>query len=348
MGKNIVELPEIESVINRAVAREIGNPSLPEQAVQKLLEKSKGRVAGFHVTDRKYRSQLIDEATATLKERWSKYESTAASMRRELERREVNPIAILPRRAWEKLYTSAGLYDMGIGTDGKVCITLKGLTDIVADRRNRIGNAIFNSNLVACAAVMIYTGISTYHLKMFLPSFSYAGPVFLGFVAGVVYFMASLFMLLNTDSGEIRGVGLIEKGITKRLLRKLSWNDALKLVMPEQKSLDGTAADFVSVILPDLSMLDNAEEIESILSKVKDIPLRTIVDPALFRFEGGLEGVLGKKLADIRAEERLRWTQRDPIIAWYKDDVVAVIAQWGDSPFERRVVDQVASQHDLM
>ena len=89
-------------------------------------------------------------------------------------------------------------------------------------------------------------------------------------------------------------------------------------------------------------------EIQPIFVKAAGLsPLRTVIDPALFSFpKGALEKKLGWAIQVERAEElRLK---RDPIVTWHYKGGVAVLAQWGDSPIERKLVELVASQPDLI
>ncbi|NTW15785.1 MAG: hypothetical protein HGA38_05505 [Candidatus Moranbacteria bacterium] len=350
-GEGRVEIQEIGEIVGRAVEREIRNPQLPEEALRSLLERSKDRVAGFPITDMKYHSELVDQATRTLKERWSKYGSTEVRMRQELERRGISPIAILPLKAWEKLYRAAGLYEMNISGGGMVNVDLKGLQSIAEKRKSLIENVIFSLCMCVVAACAVWAGW-LFWSSVLVPKtpvfIAWMACGFFGLIGGILSFMAMFVIMVSFHSEELRVSPLIEWAVTRRLCKSLSWRGMLEYLMPDRRS--ESAGTPVTVVLPKITN----DSVHDILVRAKGLPLRTIADPEMFGFEEDVESLLRGKQKQMREERREEsrrlWAEmlRDPIVAWYDHGVVAVIVQWGDSPFEKRVVEQVACEHDLL
>jgi len=331
-----VELPFVEEAMKQAVAREIANPTLSEAALRSLMAKTKLVIAGFDVDDVTRRADLIDEV---LKKKWAHYGTVREKVIAELNRRGIEPIAVLSKTAWERLYRASGMYELRTDNAGCIFVSSDGLLNEAMKRRRKYMRIAFAGCLILCALCAHFTILHVFGNAVYQKM----GPTFLvfDFLVTVLYGMIVSLMDMSFSIADSLS-NAFEKMFLRKIAKRTTWSDALKSMMPGWVSQDSGTA--VKVILP-----EPPAEVVSILLKAKDLPLKSVVDPDLFGFVGGVEGVLLNKQQDVADERRrMKELQRDPIVVWEDEGVVAIIAQFGESPIEKRVVELIMGQNDLI
>lgn len=346
-----VELPEIQRIIDMAVMRELHDPHLSEEVMQSIRARSERMIAGFPVLDRLHYKDLVNEATQALKMRLEAYQDTAAEMRETLVERGISAIAIVPLKTWERLYRPSGMYEMEIDRDGKVALDLSELEESIKDRKRFVNIAFVLLLVVATSACAVAGGMKFFDFMssgVFGSAYRYFLSIVVGIIVAAFAFVVLGLFLFSLAQEEARFMPLFERAITRRCFASLSWKDILEKVMPDHRSSSSSQAVKATVLLPPIP-----DEAASVLAQARGLNLRTIVDPDAFSFEESVESLLRGQRNEVRETRRTEFNRQlpyvflDPNVAWYKDDVVAVIVQWGDSPFEKRVVEQAASLHDL-
>lgn len=345
-----VGLDVVEATMREAIDAQIRKPQLTDEELERITQKSQRSVAGFKITDPQIKTRLEDEAREELKKRWSHYESTRESMTQKLKQMGINPRSVLPGKVWNRLYKTAGLYQLRVYEDD--CIRLE-----TEELKQKIGikeREYIAQILVLYAILIVSVGIGAGYLS-YLHEGILVGSIIVGILSSFSAFIVAVMTFMDESPipdflegmmSRVQGVWM--KRRARKFAEQTSWQDFLRIVMPEQRSYSGFYSNNIAkvkVILP-----EPPADVSEILARVEDgIDLKVAVDPECFGIEGGIRGVVDAELKKSKEEQERHFDLgRDPIVLWEMNGVVAVIAQFGDSPFERRVINVIANEHDLL
>ncbi|NTW14502.1 MAG: hypothetical protein HGA31_05755 [Candidatus Moranbacteria bacterium] len=340
--KTTVNFEFVESAFRDAVQRELASPTLSEHDLLEIKQKTNVTVAGFDLVDARLHEDLAARASEQLKTKLDGYEDTSRQMREQLKERGIRTIATLTVRAWNNLYTKSGLYELDIDEKGKVVLeSVRSLTDKADTAAKRVAVTVTATAFIACAIIIVIAGIEVFRL---IPNKELG--LFSSIVGGLILFVGIANGLLEYTGKKNRNfLEVVQDAARKVFLRsiakKTTWAAFLRIVMPEQHSKQKDARTHrnisAKVLLP-----EPPDAVKDVLLKAQGLPLKTVADPKAFGFAGGIEGILLEQDAKDDVERnRLRWLKHDPIVVWEKDGVAAILAQFGDSPIEKRVVEMV-------
>lgn len=167
-----------------------------------------------------------------------------------------------------------------------------------------------------------------------------------------------LYIMAPNSQGQIgyEPAGLVpyakwsEHAITKKA--KLEWDWFLDAMFPKRKSLPNiNYAHKATLVLP-----DPPEAVAAILCKAQKLGLKVAaVAEAISFVETPSEIVKRSNVSakDLWAQARgyadhADWVKRDPIVTAEYGSATAIIAQFGDFPIEKEVVDAVLATYDLL
>lgn len=276
------------------------------------------------------------------------YRERAAELRVKLMAAGIEPIAVLPHKAWISLCNKARLFRMAPGAHNKI-----GLDSSVINRLRGEGPIWAFSFALAIIVAPLFATLAAW-LTIALGVWSYdANPI--QFIAVAAIFIGSIIAgraAYDLLHGALTP-GRYRRNVENYLAGK-TWADVL-LDMAPGRSLDlnGIA---LTVELPSPPI-----KIAEIIMRAHKLPfsLHVAAEADAITVPGGMRSIFDIGLAQIvqrEAEEAAR-LRADPIIyvidvtdRWQArdNDPVAILAQYGDFPIEKEVVDKLIKSRKII
>ena len=335
-------LQVLDHAVNTVVSHELGEEGA-EQEMQRLgiTVERKRTVAGLKVVSHAARDAGVDSEARQLQAHLIEYRGHRQILEAKLARVDVQPIAMLPSRAWQRLSRESGLIRMSPVGDS-VVINLSGALKAseaaskssVLRREKRVAFWKFESILILLAAVFIFSAL-------YLPERSQYGLVFVVFI---MMFVGSIVTSAFSDPKKSR-VDAIRRELAEAWIKDRKADGTLygELfpggVEPQHQNDSGNGAAKIRIRLPD----PPADVQETIIRAQRSgLVLRTAAVPEAIMFAEDL----ADKVIAVHTEqeaERIANARLDPIVYVQEGNAVAILAQFGDFPIELELVKQVAS-----
>lgn len=242
--------------------------------------------------------------------RYSGYKSDAEEMRSYLRTRGVEPLAVLPSDWWEKMYREANLVHV-VGHQQELTLDVSSLADVAG---------------VLGVAGVIAGSLAGGTALYLLADWNWFGGWFVSLL-GLAMTTAVLFPL------------------TFRLLARLSircfgGRDAA-LLSALESGRTGKRKKQVGFGLP-----SPTTEVGEAILKFLPNDLQIVAVPSAFRLDRSLDLLVrdGMMAQLGEAREAFLAEMQDPIVYIQRGRATAVIAQWGDFPLERELIERVISR----
>lgn len=278
-------------------------------------------VAGFEI-------ELPAEKDYRFEEKRKSFVHDAANIKSKLAAIGVEPLAIVPEAWWTKIVEESGMHNITPDSDGMLPLHMNGIENLTHGRE---------------AVMVILPSVAVGALIPALICSAIVSPWWVAIPVGAFGAFCTFGFLASNN-----GFGLIEKLQARRFLREKGEVAALKSIMSTTDRYTGYST---KITLP-----EPPTDVIEILRKMagSGMVLSVAAVQGAVGFNPPLEEVITKKLlkkgADRRqeiADARARARSLDPIIFTKSGSAVAIVAQFGDFPIEKEVVDTVVQNFGL-
>lgn len=229
----------------------------------------------------------------------------------------IEPLAVVPSAWWDSIVSRSGLIDVDPSQKYEFRMPV-GYSDRLISLRNRLSIGV---------GAMIGSGVLVgAYVGSFVFGASLAAPLFAAFPAIAIGAATTALAYRLVFRAEV-------------VARIFSWRGRLvRDVLSRRRGYDsGSPVDFTFPTPPG--------DVVEVLKKVRDAELnvRVAAEPAAFSFSVDPVLYVASKMTDriIELREARARAMADPIIYVRIGEAVAVLAQFGDFPIEKRVVDSV-------
>jgi len=316
---------------------------VPERLLAEAKTKAIKVVGGFRWMDQK----ILDKAQISAKtERLAVYKNFLRQrdvLKRQLEVAGVNALAFVPTKAWNDICKQSKLLMFSPNKEGKVMLS----NNLVTEAR-ALSTGIFNwlSGLYFGVGMLLPVSLnalfSTYHPWGHLWSTWATGEIVGYFVSMfIVGLLSTLALLILTCpfSGPQSDFAWFKNRMTASILR--TWSKDSTTLSRYFVPADNWRGVHVPIQLP-----TPPDEVIEVLKRAENFPLSIAAVPEAVSFLGAEHILLEESDRQAKEEaielQRLRALRSDPIVTTQIQGVVAVIAQFGDFPIEKEVVDLVS------
>lgn len=269
--------------------------------------------------------------------RWTEqrksYRQSSELLRENLTSVGITPLAVLPKAWWREMVAAKGLYDLSPNAEGRVGVYARDEAEQASRPRYGVVLMLGISTLVfAAAAASLPTFV---HWGLYIPLF-------------VVSSMATFIILAVTHNDDNNNL------MARFTSRVTAWMHVMctggneKAMKRMLRRGSGGATDQVAIRLP-----DPPSEVAATLKKTRSLryTLNVAVEPGAVAFAETPASIIALQIRRENAErareaalERARLAALDPIIYVEEGSAVAIIAQFGDFPLEKELVDRVVAQ----
>lgn len=328
-------LAYIEDAIDSAVGREITTTTIPPTALKKAAEKALTVVAGFSLLDASEERRAVEESRNARLSALKEYREDRTKLVTKLMEQGITPLAIVPSVAWKRLCLMSGLFCLSPDDRGDVYLS-SAVLDRFSVRAGHIHKDWVFSMIIASLAMMPATYFLVFPWWAYLATF-------------VGSFCLTIFLAWANDWDTSDLSDFFAKKLVNVQIWGFSWKPWAKILkefFPDNISAPhGLSA---KVVLP-----TPPQEIADTLLKARKLELKVAAVPDAIAFSEAPSTILRREhrlRADKETQERrrIRDLKKDPIVYHEHGSATAIIAQFGDFPMEKRVVDAVISSEHLI
>lgn len=315
--------------INQTVSDLIANENLaPKIAVHQTHQ----RIAGFLVPDEHARNVALAERRGKV----ATYQTNADQLTNTLRGRGVEPLAVVPTVVWDRICKESRLYRFDPSADGRVRINTSILKVIQVC-------ALIESVALWTTpfAILLYVamGVRWQH-----PSITNCGIAAALVALGVIYLVASS---INPINPFIAVDGWLARQ-TSRILNWLPHSLLMRCFFPARSEAEFHERGddtYATLALP-----TPPADVADVLLRVKGMGLKLALVPAGFQFVETPADLLRGRIEELTKQRLVAWQTRpaDPIVYMQSGNATAIVAQFGDFPIEREVVDRVCQKVDFL
>jgi hypothetical protein len=271
------------------------------------------------------------------------YQVDADILRKKLKEIDVEPLAVLPKSWWKRIVEETGLYDLKPDELNQVTVYPQAFVEAKGWQFTNIWTLMSGVCAVALATSVAVSGGGVDSVRDAL--------AFLG-ISAVGGFVSTLVLAAVCHSSNT-----VFRGVARLWAKYFVWRNGgdqkvMKAIVDSQKA-EGWSFD-VEVRLP-----SPPEDVAATLLKLRSIEeyrdpeIRVAAEPAAVTFGLAADELIARyelegKAADrerrrekARLEAYERWLREDPIVYVEYGGAVAIVAQFGDFPIEKEVVDRV-------
>lgn len=329
-----------------AAIEQIKNGTLPNMRLQQANQAAVVFVSGMPISDEILRSTERDSSLQKIIKNVENYENDQALLSEKLAKASVKALAFLPAKSWDKIREDSGLYTFhNQNANGTVNTSLK--ADSFADtlaRKISKKEEVAHGDLLIPALILITSAVSQYFIvdKLFMLSGWWWA---LSFVAGTIMSMA---LFITSYSSFIGSASLALKKEIK------SAGGLINMLWPDKTEPDHYRDD--SRLRVNVKFPEAPEDVKQTLLKAYRAGIKTTLttDASAICLETDVFALLlsktkseYKSVQDFKRELEAR-LQADPIIWVQEGSCVAFIAQYGDFPIEKAVIDKVLKENFLI
>jgi hypothetical protein len=302
----------IDDAVSSACERELKSPTVPRDG---LKVKATKVIAGFHIYDAKEEDRLLAERVEHRRGAVERFQADRDVAAAECTKRGIVPLAIVPVDAWARICTATTLYRLSPGEGGRVGFAADAFSGIKVERR------MTGEQQVEWLA------------KNNWPAF-------------VLRLFPKLVSVEQHDAQNLwGGVGGANFGGGGG-----GGGSGLALVVLQQQAMmmqQLAAQSFPNSYQATLVMPTPPADIAEILLKANDIPelkVAAVADAIAFK------ETPTQLFRNVRSAEEAvaRMLREDPIVYFERGTAAAIIAQFGDFPVERQVVDRIITAENLL
>lgn len=349
----------IDDGIQAAIAVETGEQLIDAALAKKGVKPKRYQfIAGLRVPSNATEDAEIDPEAKARLGRIELYRRDRGEIEAKLKEAGVEPLAILPKRAWETICEQANLY----------CFTPKGetvranvsalITNIENDIESTAFKTVFRRRLVG---FVLGAALSIYGWTQF-SEWQLVGPALTSLFALVCAIRAAGLYLGDTNvevdrRRQAHTTNVLQKITTasmRRRLQKMKRNKTLfSLLWPDRvDTLQGIA---IAIALPD-PPADVQQTLKSMLHT--KLPLHLALVSDAIGISDQLITMMTQSIRDrgherqeanrLQEERRRESIKNDPIVYMEHGSAIAIVAQYGNFPIEKQVVHQVMNSIHLV
>ncbi len=337
---SVSNLALLDRAVQGAVALELGDGDHDRTALAELgvVPQRTRIVAGLKVISNAARDAEVDPKAATMTDKLLRYRADRELVIGKLKRVDVEPIAVLPLTAWERICDSTGLFRFKPNGD-QVRISASNLFKQAEEYARRKAkerhHRFLKTYLATWLALIVGCGLLGYnvHPGWYVP------------MAVIGLFGFGIF-ISSVDDGPMNSKPRdIEAARIRELVTEHEKNGTLiKELWPDLKE-PSKGAD-IRISLPE----PPAEVQERLIAAERArLPLNIAVVGDAIAFKEPvadvLVGIRGKYWDEVERREAL---DRDPIAYVIEGTAVAIIDQYGEFPIEREVMNRVINSEHLV
>jgi len=340
----------INNAASIALVREMDTPMIPVAIRERAAKERLTVVAGFIVEDKLPGIKMLDDARQERKRAIENYHICRDEMKERLNRSCIEPLAILPKTAWEHICNASGLFRFEPDNSGQVKVS----TALLKKFESRAENTLICTVLVGALAL---------GFRAFLVSDSWFEALAItGFEVVALFFTCGL-VFVHGKKGvagyELRlWVQKLSVAVQARIFASQPREQVLREFFPNSaqmyfpNSINDSWRE-VRLILP-----KPPADVEAILLKARDLKLKVAAVADAVAFAESPSEILWRSYDNIAARKLEEWQRReyekqiraetDPIVYYEHGSAVAIIAQFGDFPVEHDVVNNVVNSEYLI
>lgn len=330
----------LDRAVQGAVALELGDGDHDKSALAELgvVPQRTRTVAGLKVVSNAARDAEVDPNSAKMTDKLLRYRADRELVIGKLKRVGVEPIAVLPLTAWERICDSTGLYRFKPNGD-QVRVSASNLFKQAEKYARAKASERHDGFMIACLAtwfvLTVGCGLLGYnvHPGWYFPMAAIGFFGFLILIAGIV------------DGPMNSRPRDIEAARIRELVAEHEKNGTLiKELWPDLK--EPAKGENIRIALPE-PPADVQERL--IAAERARLPLNIAVVGDAIAFKelvaDVLVGIRGKYWDEV---ERLEALNRDPIAYVIEGTAVAIIDQYGEFPIEKEVINKVINSEHLV
>ncbi len=341
-------LAYIDEAVSEALAHEKKTPSIPTTVRERAAQAGLAVVAGFSFKDEAAERRVLDDASAQRRSVVVQYLKHRGAVAATLNRLGITPLAIVPKTAWERICKESDLYRLAPDKKGEVRVS-----NAMARK-----SASFGETALVCAAIglCVLVGAVTGVLLYTTASFQWWSSAVLGAAVGASWFIVEAFICGFNDGAVAER---LERVLAKAYISykvKGSWAKQLHGLLPDGIS-PGMSTLSARLVLP-----QPPDDVAATLLKAKSLELKVAAVADAISFSESTAEIYGREIDRFANEVKTgkptgpyrgyasfeEWLEKCPIIYCEHESAVAIIAQFGDFPIERQVVDMVVKSEFLI
>jgi hypothetical protein len=305
-------LAEINTIVNDRISS--GNDNLQ-------FDETDICIGGFRVPDAKKREAVM----AQRKRQIDNYNETRSALEQKLAGLDVKPLAILPTKIWKRICEESGLYRFTPNAFSMVPVNTSFL------KRFQFAALILS--------ITLWGGIAAGEITRIILFTKHASTI--NNVATFILLAATVVTVVVFTNIEPNGFIKVDGWITCQLTRILDWwphKWVMKMFFPDRENVA------TSTVLAPIEFPTPPAKVVAILQRIASLRPSVAVVAEGFQFTAPPSKILRKQVEN-HTQRRIRaWAERpDPIIYVEHGHVTAIVAQFGDFPIEREIVQRVAN-----
>ena len=339
------DLSYIDASSKEAVDRQKALPAISADRERAIAKAHTLPIAGLAVFDEASAEAEREHVRDGKRKLLRAFERDAQELTQALADRKIVPLAVLPATAWHAMCKRAGLFTFSADKAGFVKVSAEPLKAFEANA----SRAIKRIRTVGEIALLI--------ASVGLLSFGMMDGLFWQSIACVCLafglFYANVYDQ-RTEEGRTSGTKAVRKsGLYRMLVRgqlrkfgRMPFSQALDLLLPDYAS---PAFSDVSaqVVLP-----EPPRDVAATLLKARGLSLKTAAAREAIAFAEAPAMIYARSFGEALKLDDQNWQQvrqeNDPIVFLEKGTAVAIIAQFGDFPIEKEMVDAALFGADLI
>lgn len=345
MKSNLAYIGEAAHV---AVAKEAQDPQVPASALALAEKQGIRMVASFPVADPVARQKVIDDSLAARRNRLDTYAKDTEAAGAKLSKLGITPLAFVPKSAWDRLCSEAGLYRLNPDPEGMVSLHISDHVRLLG--RVAVVGTIFAATALVVAVIATIAGIVGFGpaiilvaalMVLYALSGAVIGGMILGLTPGQVFVGPFIWLLVLVTRVLGAGYNLLPRSVI------------LGSFFPN--GVESKGGNWRGDSTKTRLMLPPApKEVSDVLARTYGLSLMVATMGEAIGFSESPGKIVGDKVLDVakssREEISRRWARAfaDPIIYFEQGSAVAVIAQFGDFPIEQQLVDRVMNSEHLV
>lgn len=346
-------LAYLNDAVHQALERQIENPHAPKDVAASAVARAQKRIAGIEVIDTGVIESHRDERRAALEN----HRRDATELKQKLDAAGVKYLTIWPTRAWEAVCKEHPLFTLAPDENGAVRVNtawLKGVADEAKRALEAMPLAAFLSGgIVAAVSVVSVVGFGWIALALSAAAF---------FAGGYAVGKTAEFFVFDDGKPLAGPLAMKERSLIRRMLRQ-PHDTIMRMLLPENREVKG------GVPLP-IDLPPAPEDVQTNLIKAMAagfvLTLHTVPEAISFRGnpveafvklrqphyeqlkKGAVQRKEAKKLVRAARWQAFHDAWRDPIVTTSHGSATAIIAQYGEFPVEKELVDRVLNSSALI
>lgn len=340
----------LAKLVEDAISREKASPTITTNVMRRAKSARAKIIAGLEVDDIAAGEREVEAGRRDRLRDVRDYEDCCEVLGEKLEKAGVSPLAFLPKAAWNRICSDAGLYQLEPDSNGKIPGNMKRLYESYVlqweEKRSILENGWFSVLFFLCALVLV-TGLCV------ITGWGWMHGWVLGLILGVI--SGFIAVAIGEKVGKTRAKANQFRSMSeqKQIFDQLPHRDKVASffgigeIPSEDKMLIG-----ITLAQPPIDVAD------VLLITTQSFTLKVAVAPEAIGFK--------RSFSQMFLDDHARRCKKDPgqsqdqravlpvhaglgpIVYIEGGRAVAILAQFGEFPIEQSVIDQVVNGEHLL